>query len=119
MTITQLKTELREFIALSETITPGEWIRNYGHNPSITLTDYETDIAIVWSKREYHSQDATFIALKYCCRCCLWLPYFDMLEAPVTAARLAGGFNLGDGEETHFVSSHSLRICWSPSLNSS
>jgi len=62
MTITQLKTELREFIALSETITPGEWIRNYGHNSSITLTDYETDIAIVWSKREYHSQDATFIA---------------------------------------------------------
>jgi len=25
MTITQLKTDLREFIALSETITPGEW----------------------------------------------------------------------------------------------
>lgn len=53
-----LKSHLTTLLEVAKMRTRGEWVRNYGHNPSITLTDYETTIALVWST----SQDATFIA---------------------------------------------------------
>jgi hypothetical protein len=63
MTLDQLKTELREFIALSETITPGEWT---SYRPERSNGFYYIDhkenqqVAVCYS--ENSGQNATFIA---------------------------------------------------------
>jgi len=66
MTIETLKTELREFITLSETITPGRWVKGWNivgngkdkdvcfapmRNPTLTSIDWPTDAAFIARSR--------------------------------------------------------------------
>lgn len=66
MTIETLKTELREFITLSETITPGRWVKGWNivgngkdkdiclapmRNPTLTAIDWPTDAAFIARSR--------------------------------------------------------------------
>jgi hypothetical protein len=58
-----LKTELREFIALSETITPGEYkVTRPRRGRTIIVAEHGKPICDFWNRNEESVTNATFIA---------------------------------------------------------